>query len=320
MKLDIKDYQIMLELNKNCRQPVSNIAKKLMLSKDSVIYRIDRLEKQGYIQGYDCYVNSGKLGYTITRINLKLQNVTPEIEDNMILFIKNYPKINFLASVEGNIDFIICLLWKSPRDLDLFWTKLHELFGKYIQFTEVGIYSKILHYPRTYFVNELNKDKILFGSVDVPEFVDELDLKLISLLQKNSRLSIVMLAKELSMSTKTISNRLKDLERREIITGYCAVFDTNKLGYLYYKIYLDLYNTTDELIRKLDMFITAHPNIIYRDYVIGGHSCEIEIQVKDAPELHSILNQLKKEFSSIIRDHEVLQYYKEHKLFSHILN
>ncbi|MBU0978148.1 MAG: hypothetical protein KKD18_07045, partial [Nanoarchaeota archaeon] len=90
----------------------------------------------------------------------------------------------------------------------------------------------------------------------------------------------------------------------------------NKLGYGYYKIYFDFQNAKKQDLNNLDLFVRNHPNIVFRDYVIGGHSCEIEVQVKDENELRKLIDNMKKKFSFIIKDYEVLNYHKEHKMLS----
>lgn len=57
----------------------------------------------------------------------------------------------------------------------------------------------------------------------------------------------------------------------------------------------------------------SHPNIIYDNKVLGGDDFEIGLQVKDLNELRNILNKIYEEFVDIIREHKVIQYYKEHK-------
>ena len=49
INLDLKDRKILYELDSNSRQPLSQIAKKVGLSKEVVNYRIRRLEDQKII-------------------------------------------------------------------------------------------------------------------------------------------------------------------------------------------------------------------------------------------------------------------------------
>jgi Lrp/AsnC family leucine-responsive transcriptional regulator len=317
MKLDTKDYQILYEMDVNCRQPVIEIAKKVRLSKDTVLYRIRKLEKEKILLRYQAYINHGKLGYTSTRINIKLQNTTPEKEKEIVEFISHQPIVGFFASVEGNVDLIVWVLVRSVNELDHFWNELIEKYQNYIEKTETGIYTKIAHYPRAFFLkNKRNTKEMIFTSMGETEKIDRTDSDILKVLTKNARDSIVSIARTLKLSTKTVSARIKSLEKRDVIRGYTAIFNLEALGIIYYKIYFDFQNTTPEQLKKLDQFILLHPNIIYRDHVIGGHPCEIEVQVRNEKELRELIDEMKNEFSSIIRSYEVLHYFKEHKMLS----
>ncbi|NJE54861.1 Lrp/AsnC family transcriptional regulator [Thermococcus sp. 21S9] len=61
--------------------------------------------------------------------------------------------------------------------------------------------------------------------------MDELDIKIISLLQKNARLSYREIARELNVAVGTVYNRIKRLEEEGVIKGYAPVLDYEKLGF-----------------------------------------------------------------------------------------
>lgn len=61
--------------------------------------------------------------------------------------------------------------------------------------------------------------------------MDELDLKIIRLLQKNARLSYREIAKELGVAVGTVYNRIKKLEELGVIRGFCVDVDYEKLGF-----------------------------------------------------------------------------------------
>ncbi|MCC6013973.1 MAG: Lrp/AsnC family transcriptional regulator [Candidatus Verstraetearchaeota archaeon] len=63
------------------------------------------------------------------------------------------------------------------------------------------------------------------------EKLDEIDLKIISILQKDSRLSYNKIASEVGISVGTAYNRIKNLEEKGIIKGYTVLIDTAKVGY-----------------------------------------------------------------------------------------
>ncbi len=61
--------------------------------------------------------------------------------------------------------------------------------------------------------------------------LDDLDKKLLELLQKNARFKITELADLTSRPRTTVMSRLEKLEREGLIVGYKAILNLQKLGY-----------------------------------------------------------------------------------------
>lgn len=64
----------------------------------------------------------------------------------------------------------------------------------------------------------------------MPQKVDEIDLKIIRLLQEDSKSSYNKIAASLGIAVGTVYNRIRNLEDEGIIKGYTAIVDPNKLG------------------------------------------------------------------------------------------
>ncbi len=60
--------------------------------------------------------------------------------------------------------------------------------------------------------------------------LDNVDLQILKLLQRNARLTTRELAKEVNLSTTPVFERIKRLEKEGYIREYTAVLDANKLG------------------------------------------------------------------------------------------
>lgn len=65
----------------------------------------------------------------------------------------------------------------------------------------------------------------------MPEKIDEIDFKIIRLLQENSRISFNEIAKKVGVSVGTAYNRVKNLEEKGILKGYTVLVDPAKVGY-----------------------------------------------------------------------------------------
>ena len=61
--------------------------------------------------------------------------------------------------------------------------------------------------------------------------IDEIDLKLLSLLHQNARYSLKQLAQEVFLSSPAVSSRIERMEKMGIISGYQVTVNHQKLGY-----------------------------------------------------------------------------------------
>ena len=61
--------------------------------------------------------------------------------------------------------------------------------------------------------------------------IDDIDRKILSMLQENARITNAQIGRELKLAPSGIHERIKKLEQRGIITGYHVDLDAPKLGY-----------------------------------------------------------------------------------------
>lgn len=125
--------------------------------------------------------------------------------------------------------------------------------------------------------------------------------------------SIVEIALTLDHSPKTIISRIRKLEEFGVIVGYKSFIDYAILGYNQYKISFVLFKITPQKESELIEFCKQHPNIIYLERYAGGADVELGIHVKNISELRQVLAQIKERFVGILRDHQILHIYEEHK-------
>ena len=66
MRIDEVDKKILTELLRDCRKSYRAIARKAGISVGTVLTRVRRLEKNGFIKGYSTILDHEKLGYELT--------------------------------------------------------------------------------------------------------------------------------------------------------------------------------------------------------------------------------------------------------------
>ncbi len=123
-------------------------------------------------------------------------------------------------------------------------------------------------------------------------FMDDIDLKLIELLQENARYSLKHLAKEVFLSTPAVSARILKLEEAGIITGYSAQLDPLKLGYNI-KAFINL-EMSPKQKPEFYPFIASCPNVLECNCVTGKYSMLIKVAYHTTLELDSFIGELQK--------------------------
>lgn len=312
--LDLKDRKILYEVDTNSRQSFNNIAKKVGLSKDSVIYRINKLKEEGIIKQFHTVIDVGKLGFISFRLYLNLQNTTPQKEEEIIGYLKKQKIVTWLVSIDGEYDLGMWILTKSIREMNLFWKEMLNEYANYIDKRWLAIFTKVSYFPRGYLLEKKqNFEEYVFVTAPEEANLDPKDLELLKFLASNSRISVLDISQKLKLTPKTVALRIKELEKNKVIIGYRTMFDLEKLGYQYFKLHINLHNTTEEKIRLFRGYVKNHPNIIYDNEVLGGDDLEIEIQVPTLQDFREIVDGIKKQFSGIIKDYKHMTFYKEHK-------
>lgn len=122
--------------------------------------------------------------------------------------------------------------------------------------------------------------------------MDEIDLKLIRLLQENSRYPLKHLAEEVFLSPPAVSSRIEKLEKAGIIKGYTANVDKLKLGYNI-TAFINLAMSPKEK-PVFYPFISACPNVIECNCVTGPYSMLIKVAYNTTMELDAFIGQLQK--------------------------
>lgn len=125
IKLDLKDRKILYELELNGRISESELAKRVGLSREVVIYRLNKLQKTGIIRSFNTIVNTMKLGFLMYRTYFKFINLTGEKEKEITEYL--YKKVNWLTKVEGTWNLSTMVFTKSVYDYEQFINGFNRL-------------------------------------------------------------------------------------------------------------------------------------------------------------------------------------------------
>ena len=122
--MDKIDAMLITLLQENARAPLKLLASKVFLSAPAVSSRIDKLEKQGIILGYNTVIDRQKLGYHITAfINLEL---SADQKSEFYPFISSCPNVLECNCITGVYSMLIKVAFPSTQELDTFIGKIQR--------------------------------------------------------------------------------------------------------------------------------------------------------------------------------------------------
>ncbi|MDD6255006.1 MAG: Lrp/AsnC family transcriptional regulator [Eubacteriales bacterium] len=129
--------------------------------------------------------------------------------------------------------------------------------------------------------------------------MDTIDVKILEVLQDNSRVSISELSKRVNLSLSAVSERLKKLENSNVINKYTVILDPKLMGKdLSVVISIGLESTTDT--EAFLEYVQSEPEILECHYITGEYDYMLKVVTTDTTSLEHIMNRIRS-FSGIKR-------------------
>ena len=122
--------------------------------------------------------------------------------------------------------------------------------------------------------------------------IDEIDLKILRLLQNDARMPVKTIAEKIFASAPTVKARIESLTERGIIKGYYTEIDTSVFDNVI-KRYIDI-EVSPERKEELYDFLRASPQVVECDRVTGEYSLLVKVVFRNTVEMDKFINALQK--------------------------
>ncbi|GAB2481283.1 MAG: winged helix-turn-helix transcriptional regulator [Cytophagales bacterium] len=123
--------------------------------------------------------------------------------------------------------------------------------------------------------------------------IDNIDLKIISLLNEDAKTPYTEIAKKVFVSSGTVHVRMKKLEDMGVVKSATLNIDFSKLGYdisAFLGIYLQRSSLYDNVIENLQEI----PEVVRAYYTTGNYSIFAKIICRDTNHLRLVLDSIQK--------------------------
>ncbi len=122
MSLDNLNWKILNSLQKNARQPNTEIGRQVGISSPAVSERIKKMEDAGIIHGYFTAVSPYELGYqfkAIITLRAFMGKLKPFLE-----IVKTYDEVLNCYRITGNENIVMEVVLKNQKHLEMFIDQL----------------------------------------------------------------------------------------------------------------------------------------------------------------------------------------------------
>ncbi len=122
MNIDNLNWKILDCLQKNARQPNTEIGRKVGISSPAVSERIKKMEDSGIIDGYFTVVSPFEVGYqfkAIITLRAFMGKMKPFLE-----IVKTYEEVLNCYRITGNENFVMEVVLKNQKHLESFIDQL----------------------------------------------------------------------------------------------------------------------------------------------------------------------------------------------------
>jgi Lrp/AsnC family transcriptional regulator for asnA, asnC and gidA len=120
--------------------------------------------------------------------------------------------------------------------------------------------------------------------------IDGIDKIIIKRLVKDARTPVLSIAREVGISGAAIHQRLRKLEKSELIDGYRMVINPKSLGYTttaFVGVFLDSSSLYSSAVKRLKEI----PEVVESHFTTGNYAVFIKILCKNNDDLMHLLNK-----------------------------
>lgn len=299
--MDKKDEKILIELIKNSRTPIKQVAKKVGVSREVANYRINNLLKQGIIKEFYTEINETLLGFERFGCAIQLKGISEKEEKDFMDKIANSKYTTYLGPIIGKWNFAFDIILKSKKDLEKVLFKLFtEYRDKIKQYVINSTPIDRGFFPAKIF-GFVSKDKILKTR---NYKLSKLDFEILKILSNNSRTEYSELSKKLGLTANAIKYRINHMENSGIIDSYTIAINYSKLGIEFYNLQIKFSNYN---FAKLKKFLIENQKVKYFYKHLGNPDWDLDIGllIKDSKELRGFLIEIKDKFGEDIEVNDV---------------
>ncbi len=211
IELDAFERDLVLALRRHPRARVTELAAELSADERTVGRTISRLQETGVLELSALVLHENANGWLVAQVEFDCR---PGFSESVARALAARSDTRFVAAVTGSSDVVADLV--APNT-DALYDVLNAEFGRLegVVAVRTHLVTRLLltaaDWDPSGFLSERRKAVSTGGDAAVPRLLDDTDLQIVSVLQRDARSSLAAIAKEIDVHETTVQRRLKTM-------------------------------------------------------------------------------------------------------------
>lgn len=280
--LDKINLKMLSILRNNARIPLNELSKRCRISKQTALYRINKLLKENIITGFHTMIDFARLGYMSYYVFLQTRFIDDEHE-----FIKELSKITGCIIIMKSItqySYSLKIITKHPESMI---KELEHFFNTNKKTTSHFILQRL----------EKSNQQLI---------IDAKDKAILEELHMNCRQSALEISKKIRIGYDAVNNRIKRLIKDRVISGFMTMLNFDKYSFLDYSVVLKFADHKLESFPVFSETIAIDPLVLDAFKTLGEFNYMLEFIDNNYVHINNKINQIKSQFYELIKSTEIV--------------
>jgi len=300
------DLKVLSSVYHEGKTPIEELATKTKIKPHVFRYSLQKLVDLEIIS-LQPFIDTYSFGFSQCELYVKLATSDRSAIKSFERRLLDNQYIPWVGRYLGEYSYGFTFLTQGINDIHIESERFLNSFSSIIRGYRLNLRKQYVEYPLKLF-GKIGKDsrEVQMGFKANTYRLTKSDHELLREISNKPNSSVRDLGDKLSMHPSSVHQRVKNLEKQGVISGWAYYINFEKLGLLNYTFLVLLKNFSKESREQLSDFARHNPNVLYLSEGIGAWDLKISCIFYQPSESSDFLSLFTEKFENIISEVQVL--------------
>lgn len=291
--------------DENCRTPLTQIAKKLRRSQQSLSYIRQVLLDKQILQGHSVLFDPAYFGFHGYVVFFRLLYNNRQEYEQFATNLKDIPEVCEISTTSPKYDLVCFFLAPNPSAFNKLINEITAKNSQIIRKREINTVVVSYKFLRDYLLPEQGEHKYhIYGGDRALVSLNEQQRKICEILYHDPVAQLKTLSEKADCSFITASKTIKELETKNIILGFKPVYDLGQFDIKRRYLLVSYRDVTAE--NALVEFCKLNRHVVGLHKTFGNLNMIIYLEYFEFAHFEQFMIEFKQRFDPVIDDFETL--------------